>query len=461
MIANLDATKITTGFLDTNRLAANSLDASKINTRGLDIRDAAGNVVFSSGANGPNYVAFVASPGVALVGNTATCKGVENVWNAQLYSKDAYVGGAFASGVMASGANAMFGLTTDPLTNASYDSIDYAIHTSGNGNLYAYENGTGTAISSSWAIGDALAVVYDGSYVRYLQNGQVRRTVAVAANLVLYFDSSWATAGDSVANIRFGPYGNPSAVQPSNPINSGNVSTYIANAAIQNAQIGDAQITNAKISGDIQSDNFASGSSGWRIRKSDGSAEFAAASIRDKLTTNQLEVGSVTANAVTSQSAAGAVLANSATEQLLIGPSANNALLTMTLNGGHTRVTAVWTGSIAVAKSSTIAYVTCDCAIEVLDEANNVLDGYANSAYSSRWARASAPIIPDNSTAINKTAEFSFTIQFMISGQSGVRKFRLVLFRFRGVNTSGALAAPGTSGVMPGIGTIIAQEHRV
>jgi hypothetical protein len=97
-----------------------------------------------------------------------------------------------------------------------------------------------------------------------------------------------------------------------------------------------------------------------------------------------------------------------------------------------------------------------------LDEANNVLIDYAHSPYSPQWARASVPIYPNNeATAVNKVANFSFSIQFMISGQTGVRKFRFVLWNFQGVTAAGAPAAPGTTGVVTGIGSIIAQEHRV
>lgn len=220
----------------------------------------------------------------------------------------------------------------------------------------------------------------------------------------------------------------------------------IADANITTAKIADAAITNAKITGDIQSDNFAAGSAGWRIRKSDGSAEFAAASIRGKLTTNQLEVGSVTANAAASQGTIGATLANTTAVQAPIAPSGGDSLLALALNGGFCRVTATWTGVVGVAKSSTIAFVTCDCSVEMLDEANNVSRSYTNSVNTDQWARASAAIFPNNNAAlINKVANLNFTIQFMFSGLTGVRKFRFVLWNLQGVTTAGAPAAPGTT----------------
>lgn len=468
MIANLDATKITTGFLDTNRLAANSLDSTKINTNGLTIRDAGGNVIFGSGAGQPNLsnagaVALVASANMRMAGGTAEKVSGGSSWDGGVRSVDGYVGGAFASATV--GRNdcfVMFGLNTDPAADNSYGSIDFAWYAVGDGSCQIYENGAHMGSFGTYAPGDVFTVAYDGSVVRYLRNGAVMRSVVAGIAAPLYFDTAFYNEGGRLHNVRFGPYGNPSAVQPSNPITAGNVTTYIANAAIQNAQIGDAQITNAKISGDLQSDNFASGSSGWRIRKGDGSAEFAAASIRGKLTTSQLEVGSVTANAVASQGAGGATLANSTAVQVLIAPAANNALLTLALNGGFSRVTAVWNGGVGVAKSSAIAFVTCDCSVEMLDESNNVLLSYTSSQFTPQWARASVPIYPNNdSSLINKGANFSFAIQFMFSGVTGVRKFRFVLWNFQGVTMAGVPAAPGTTGVLTGIGTIIAQEHRV
>jgi hypothetical protein len=56
----------------------------------------------------------------------------------------------------------------------------------------------------------------------------------------------------------------------------------IQNAAISSAKIGDGEITNAKINDVIQSSDFSSGSSGWRIQKS-GNAEFNNATFRGTL----------------------------------------------------------------------------------------------------------------------------------------------------------------------------------
>ena len=221
------------------------LTAAKIDSRGLTIKDAAGTTILSAGVplttayaaaglvnsnisiasngalsgggggavtigglgytgdlNATNDVLLVASAGITLKGNTAAQITGAN-WSEQVYSRDAYTGGAFASGVINSGSGHMFGLNTDPTTDASYTSIDYAIHTSTPPNLYAYESSVGTLIGS-YAANDVLAVIYDNDYVRYTQNGNVLRSVKVGSGKKFYFDSSFASNA-VLKNIRFGP----------------------------------------------------------------------------------------------------------------------------------------------------------------------------------------------------------------------------------------------------------------
>ena len=71
-------------------------------------------------------------------------------------------------------------------------------------------------------------------------------------------------------------------------------SAKIANASIGSAQIADATITNAKLTGNIQSDNFVPGSSGWQIRRADGVAEFQNVIVRGEVyDTRQYSAGNI------------------------------------------------------------------------------------------------------------------------------------------------------------------------
>jgi hypothetical protein len=144
---------------------------------------------------------------VTIVGNGGVKSGgTSGVWDADAYSLESFTGGAFASATMVSASsNVMFGLNSDPATDSNFTSIDYAIYAAASGVLYAYESGVNVAGFGSYAAGDALAVLYDGARVTYLQNGTVLRTVAAPADIKFFFDSSFYDTGAAIRNIRFGP----------------------------------------------------------------------------------------------------------------------------------------------------------------------------------------------------------------------------------------------------------------
>lgn len=215
---------------------------------------------------------FLKSAGMTLEANRATKTAVSPFWDQHVYSKDGYAGGAYAIGSpQQTNAAIMFGLAADPVTSVNYNQIDYALYMTNFGTLQIFRLGVAGASLGSYVAGDVLAVTYDGSTVRWLKNGVVLATEVVSNTAPLFFDSSYFQPG-YFNGLQFGPYGNPSAVQPSNPITAGNASTYIANAAIGNAQIG----------GVIQSDDFVTGVSGWRILKS-GTVEFGSGVFRGNL----------------------------------------------------------------------------------------------------------------------------------------------------------------------------------
>ncbi len=148
------------------------------------------------------------SRGVVLNGNTATKLAGGGLWDADVYSRDSFTGGAYASIVVTrNDRDVMFGLNSDPLSDASYTSLDFAIYMRGDGLIDIYGNaGAGLASGiSTYAPGDVLATVYDGVTFKALRNGAVIFSLATSAGLVLFFDSSFNNAGSTLKNIRFGP----------------------------------------------------------------------------------------------------------------------------------------------------------------------------------------------------------------------------------------------------------------
>lgn len=256
-----------------------------------------------------------------IAGNRITKTGVTG-WDCGAYSRESYTGGAYVSATVP-GPDAFIGLNSDPAAGADYTQLDYAMYRASNNTVYVYINGTHTGgpVASGVTATDVLGILYDGSTVRWYVNGSVVHSVAAAAGQRLYFDSSLYASYSALANIRFGPYGNPSAVQPSNPITSTNASTYIADAAIGNAQIG----------GDLWSTNYTPGSAGWIIRRN-GSAEFRNVTVRGDIQANSLNgvsivdtlhvapnaindaAATITASNVTAAGGAGAVVASVAVD---------------------------------------------------------------------------------------------------------------------------------------------------
>ena len=133
--------------------------------------------------------------------------GTANTWDSQVYSSQGYVRSAYASAKISSTTgNAMFGLNSDPSTDANYTSLDYAIYFN-NGTLEIWESNIQVYVGGAYAITDVLYVTYDGVNVRYYQNGTLLRTVARVIGNPLYFDSSIYTSNLALTDVSFGPMG--------------------------------------------------------------------------------------------------------------------------------------------------------------------------------------------------------------------------------------------------------------
>lgn len=290
-IIALDAAKITTGFLSAARIAANSITASLIDSRGLSIKDASGNIILAAGSplaaanitpssgwlnsgisissggvlsgagggtvtigglgytgdlNATQDITFVTQGAgtMTVAGNSLTKATGTGAWDTQAYSKEAYVGGAAVSFAIGAASKAfMLGLNADPAADANYTGIDFAWYVKNDNTLEVREAGAVVDIGSpAYAVGDILAITYDGAKVRYYRNGTLEQTTTTTANKKLYVDSSFNTVGGKADNVKFTYYGNPSAVSPTNPITGANASTFIASAAIGWAEIGDLDI---------------------------------------------------------------------------------------------------------------------------------------------------------------------------------------------------------------------------
>jgi hypothetical protein len=127
-----------------------------------------------------------------------------------IYSSKSYTNTAFASAFYRgiTGSQAMFGLNSDPTTDSSYTSLDYAWYFNGYGNVGIWESNTQVVAPTS--IGyqdyDNFSIEFDGTNVIYKKNGAAQRTVARSVGSALYLDSAFNCSSGAVKfiDLRFG-----------------------------------------------------------------------------------------------------------------------------------------------------------------------------------------------------------------------------------------------------------------
>ena len=299
-IASLNASKITAGFLDAARIAAGSIDATKINSNGLDIRTPGGTVILSSSQNLDwTRISGTAKPQafrVASVGLGASAPLAAGFYNAetgaQIYGAqrsymlvvgnratgvrtfqyyDVYGNGEVASGRNASWlASDMNSLTSaswfvlytfdEPAANRQSGGLQAAIYRNGGtpgkfeSNMFASRGAYMLIGIGNCGPGNAFFEAYAGTGADTGGDGP---------------DNAWIDATFYVVN---GNLITPGSGLGGFQINSTNISTYIASAAIGTAYIADASITNAKIV-DLHASKISAGS----------------------ITTDKIQVGAVTA----------------------------------------------------------------------------------------------------------------------------------------------------------------------
>jgi hypothetical protein len=130
--------------------------------------------------------------------------GGSSAWDSDCYSIQGYPVCHVSWKPNQTNADLMVGLNSDPTTDQSYTSLDYAFQCTSGGLLYFYESSTGTSAGLSYTTKTQLAITYDGSNVRYYVDGVLVRTTA-AAGLTLFMDSCFYTPGGGINSLEFGP----------------------------------------------------------------------------------------------------------------------------------------------------------------------------------------------------------------------------------------------------------------
>ena len=128
-----------------------------------------------------------------------------SAWDGGAYTTQFFTDSAYISGMATAVAmTAMFGLNSDPKTDSSYASIDFAWYFD-SGTLRIYENGTNIGAYGSYTTSTVVSITYDGKVIRYWKDGVLQRTVDRPTGAALYADVSIYGAGQSITNLAFGP----------------------------------------------------------------------------------------------------------------------------------------------------------------------------------------------------------------------------------------------------------------
>lgn len=195
-------------------------------------------------ANATSDLFLINGNGCTINGNNVTkTGGTDNTWDSGIYSAESYTNGAAIT--FFAGQNnkiLMVGINSDPTTNNSNSSIDYAWYVYQDGNAYIQENGVqreespGNYIFGSYTSNTVFSIQYDGEYVRYYMDGVLKRSISAGSGIRFYVDSSFYTSGAQVNNIRFTPMSSArQSLEQGTTITSGGI-TFSAGGAIKGGQ---------------------------------------------------------------------------------------------------------------------------------------------------------------------------------------------------------------------------------
>lgn len=135
---------------------------------------------------------------------TARKSGGSSAFDSDIYSIDSYPVCHIKFKPSQTSASIAIGFNTDPTTDQSLNSIDYAWYCADNGTLDIYESGTSIGNGTAYTTSTELAITYDASNVRYYKDRVLIRTVANSSQ-TFYADASFYTANGSVNYLHFGP----------------------------------------------------------------------------------------------------------------------------------------------------------------------------------------------------------------------------------------------------------------
>jgi len=140
-----------------------------------------------------------------VAGTTITKTGGSgSAWDAGAVSTTAIEGGMLTFKVAQANKEIMVGLNSDPLTDDSYSSLDFAIYLTSGGGVQTWMGGVAQSIfaSTTYVTGDRFTLHDDGQTVWYKKNEGVI-FAAPSPKVPLYFDSSFFSSAGALNDVLF------------------------------------------------------------------------------------------------------------------------------------------------------------------------------------------------------------------------------------------------------------------
>ena len=247
-VVNLNATKLVAASITADKMQANLFQADNVLTRGLTVRDASGNIILSSGtplnlagSNVTGAPAGTLNTGITLTSTPGT--GTITISGA---------GGGSVTGVIMPGFTITSGNVGTYISSAAIGAAYIGVLAAGNigANTISANSMVANLFQSDNVLTRGLTV-RDGSGNIILSSGTpLNLSSSNVSNAPNAWLNSTITLSGSSGTITLNNAGGGTVtgiVMPGNPINTGNISTYISGAAIGTAYIANAAITNALI----------------------------------------------------------------------------------------------------------------------------------------------------------------------------------------------------------------------
>jgi hypothetical protein len=201
-VGQLNGDRIAVGTLDANTLKANSILAGSVTVNGTAL-----STTQTQAANGGLLNWYDASAGnqYQFYGNKITRDAVLTGWYSNAYTKEIFRNSATITGTFDT-VDAFIGLSVNRVYNnaADYQTINYSLHRSSNGNIYVYESGNSIVLGAEPGGAVSYSIVYDGRSVSYIRNNDnlTLRQVAAGPNLAFVGAVSLYSQGSSVSNLK-------------------------------------------------------------------------------------------------------------------------------------------------------------------------------------------------------------------------------------------------------------------